>query len=73
MDSISKLFNRGPDATNTSFASGIDYTSSRFHNTLLAPGINKTLVVNEEMRAQNEKRAFDKAREEELKKNIERA
>lgn len=32
-----------------------------------------TLVVSEAMRAQNEKRAFEKAKEEEIKKNIERA
>ena len=48
---ISKLFNRGENMnTNASFASGIDYTSSRFHNTLVGRN-DTTLVVSEALRA----------------------
>lgn len=77
---MGKLFNRGPPAeglpqhgaSSSSFASGIDYTNSRFHNTLLGR-TDTTMVVSEALRAQNEKRAFDKAKEEEVKRNIKRA
>ena len=70
ISAIGQLFNRGQaglDGNNTqashaSFASGIDYTSSRFHNTLLGRS-DTTLVVSETMRAQNEKHAFEKAKE----------
>lgn len=76
VSAISKLFNRpvleGQSLGGTSFASGIDYTSSRFHNTLLGRN-DTTLVVSEALQAQNEKRAFEKAKEQELKKNIDRA
>lgn len=80
MSAIGKLFNRGEAgldgnntlASNASFASGIDYTSSRFHNTLLGRS-DTTLVVSEAMRAQNEKHAFEKAKEQEIKKNVQRA
>ena len=49
---ISKLFNRGGENmnTNASFASGIDYTSSRFHNTLVGR-TDTTMVVSEALRA----------------------
>mmetsp|Transcript_7464 Transcript_7464/g.10587 ORF Transcript_7464/g.10587 Transcript_7464/m.10587 type:complete len:91 (+) Transcript_7464:682-954(+) len=75
VSAISKLFNRPVEGTmhtnasNTSFASGIDYTNSRFHNTLIGRN-DTTVVVSETLRAQNEKRAFEKAKEEELKRNI---
>ena len=77
MSAIGRLLNRPMlDGTNTqsnaSFASGIDYNNSRFHNTLLGRN-DTTLVVSETLRAQTEKRAFDKAKEQEVKKNIERA
>lgn len=57
---------------NTSFASGIDYTASRFHNTMLGR-TDTSVVVSEALRAQNEKKAFEKAKEEEIKKNVARA
>ena len=60
------------EMSTSSFGSGIDYTSSRFHNTLLGKA-DTSLVVSETIRAQNEKRAFEKAKEEELKRNIEKA
>lgn len=80
VSAISKLFNRpvcdatlgGGNQSTTSFASGIDYTNSRFHNTLIGRN-DTTVVVSEALRVQNEKRAFEKAKEEELKRNIERA
>ena len=78
VSAINKLFNRGADynmnthASNASFASGIDYTSSRFHNTLLGRN-DTTLVVSEAIRAQNEKNALEKAKEHELKSNMKRA
>ena len=78
VSAINKLFNRGGDnnmnthASNASFASGIDYTSSRFHNTLLGRN-DTTLVVSEAIRAQNEKNALEKAKEHELKSNMKRA
>ena len=65
VSAINRLFNRGGDnnnnalnthASNASFASGIDYTSSRFHNTLLGRN-DTTMVVSEAIRAQNEKNA----------------
>ena len=78
VSAISKLFNRplqdggNSQASNQSFASGIDYTNSRFHNTLLGR-TDTTVVVSEALRAQNEKHAFEKAKEQELKRHIERA
>ena len=79
MSAMSRLFNRAPadgpsqhGASASSFATGIDYTNSRFHNTLLGR-TDTTVVVSEAMRAQNEKRAFEKAKEEEVKRNIKRA
>ena len=57
LSAISKLFNRpvgdaklGGVGSNTSFASGIDYTNSRFHNTLLGRN-DTTVVVSEALRA----------------------
>jgi len=48
----------------------LDYTSTRFHNTLVARGADTTAVINEVLAAQEKQRAFDLAREETLKKNI---
>lgn len=59
-------------ASASSFASGIDYNNSRFHNTLQGR-TDTTVIVSEALRAQNEKRAFEKAKEEEVKRNIKRA
>ena len=71
MSAISRLLNRpmldgtNTQASNASFATGIDYNNSRFHNTLLGRN-DTTLVVSETLRAQTEKRAFDKAKEQEV-------
>ena len=78
VSAISRLLNRpmldgtNTQASNASFATGIDYNNSRFHNTLLGRN-DTTLVVSETLRAQTEKRAFDKAKEQEVQKNIKRA
>lgn len=57
ISAIGQLFNRpigagsnNQSVSNASFASGIDYTSSRFHNTLLGR-TDTTLVVSEAVRA----------------------
>ena len=57
VSAMSRLFNRAPaeglpqhGASATSFASGIDYTNSRFHNTLLGR-TDTTVVVSEALRA----------------------
>ena len=59
VSAISKLFNRpvcdgasqqNGNVSTTSFASGIDYTNSRFHNTLLGR-TDTTIVVSEALRA----------------------
>ena len=72
MNAVSKLFGRGDDTLGATAFGQIDYLNSRFHNTLLGR-TDTTMVVSEVVRAQTEQRAFERARDEELKRNMEAA
>ena len=67
---VSKFFNRKGDVSNN--LSTLDYTNTRFHNILVSRQ-DHTLVVAETLEAQQQQRAFDKAKEAVMKRGQEEA
>lgn len=65
---ITKFFNR--DLTTN--LSTLDYTNTRFHNILVSRQ-DHTLVVCETLEAQHQQRAFEKAKEQVMKRGQEEA